>query len=159
MAEEAAAAAAMMKTVGTTRIPIPIFAEESFRMYMDKIDIWKEVCGIVKAKQGMVLWMHLPRETPSDIKESIMASDRAAWRGPATVLGNRGSVYFFVHQGELVRVAACKIVALENVDKQINVKDKQTNKVLAEVKEKELKEAPGIDLEAGQQKQEQVTED
>ena len=64
----AAQAVAMMRTVGTTRIPIPMFAEENFHMYMDKVDIWKEVCGIAKAKQGMVLWMHLPRETPSDIK-------------------------------------------------------------------------------------------
>ena len=68
------AAPAMVGTVGTTRIPIPMFAKESFRMYMDKVDIWKEVCQIVKAKQGMVLLMHLPRETPSDIKELIMAS-------------------------------------------------------------------------------------
>ena len=45
-----------------------MFAEEIFCMYMDKVNVWKEVHGIVKAKQGMVLWMHLPRETPSDIK-------------------------------------------------------------------------------------------
>ena len=34
----------------------------------------KEVCGLLKTKQGMVLWLHLPRDLPSNIKESFNAS-------------------------------------------------------------------------------------
>ena len=87
-------------------------------------------------------------------------SDRAAWRGPATVLGSRGSIYFLVHQGDVVRVAACIIVATEDVDGQISVKDKETAQVPTNcVKETEEKEAPGVDIEAGQQEQEPAPED
>ena len=41
-------------------------------------------------------------------------SNRAKWRGQATVLGNRSSVYFLVHQGDIMSVAACRIVATED---------------------------------------------
>ena len=37
-------------------------------------------------------------------------SDRGVWRGPATVIGNRGSVHYLTHKGELVRLAACRLV-------------------------------------------------
>ena len=43
-------------------------------MYMDEIEVWKEVCGLPKTKQRMALWLHLPRDSPSDIKESINAN-------------------------------------------------------------------------------------
>ena len=46
--------------------------------------------------------------------------DKAAWRGPATVLGSRGSVHFLVHQGDVVRVAACRIVAIGEAEEQIS---------------------------------------
>ena len=32
---------AVVGTVGTTRIPIPMFSERNFSMYMNEIDIWK----------------------------------------------------------------------------------------------------------------------
>ena len=32
------------------------------------------MCELPKAKQGIVLWLAVPRDTPSDIKESISAS-------------------------------------------------------------------------------------
>ena len=38
---------------------------------MDKIEMWKEVCCLPKTKLGIVLWLHLPRDSTSDIKESI----------------------------------------------------------------------------------------
>ena len=69
-----AAPAPAGEAVETMRIPIPMFSEENFCMYMDEIKVWKEVCGLPKDKQGMVLWIHLPRDKPSDIKESINAS-------------------------------------------------------------------------------------
>ena len=55
--------------------------------------------------------------------------DKAAWCGPATVLGNCGTVYFLVHQGDVVRLAACRIVSTGDVDGQISVKDKEIMKV------------------------------
>ena len=61
-------------TMGTTRILTPVFSEDKFRMYMEEIEVWGEVCGMPKRQQGMFLWMNLPRDTPSDIKESISAS-------------------------------------------------------------------------------------
>ena len=87
-------------------------------------------------------------------------SDRAAWRGPITVLESLGSVYFLVHQEDVVRVAASRIVATEDVDRQISMKDKETAQVPTNcVKETEEKEAPGVDIEAGQQEQEPAPED
>ena len=56
------------------RIPILIFAKDKFRMYMEENELWKEVCGLPKTKQPMALWLHLPRDLPSDIKESINAN-------------------------------------------------------------------------------------
>ena len=35
--------------------------------------MWREVCNILKAKQGIMLWLALPRGNPSDIKELIMS--------------------------------------------------------------------------------------
>ena len=49
-------------------------------------------------------------------------SDKAVWHSPATVLGSHSLVYFMVHQGDMVRVAACRIVATEEVEKQIEQK-------------------------------------
>ena len=61
-------------TMGTTRILTSVFSEDNFRMYMEEIEVWGEVCGMPKRQQGMFLWMNLPRDTPSDIKESISTS-------------------------------------------------------------------------------------
>ena len=46
-------------------------------------------------------------------------SDRTQWRGPATVIGNRGALHFLVHQGELVRVAACRLVHTGEAEEQM----------------------------------------
>ena len=52
--------------------------------------------------------------------------DKAAWRGPATILAHRGSAgYFLEHQGDVVRVAACRIVAVEEADGQMNDKEEE----------------------------------
>ena len=46
--------------------------------------------------------------------------DKAAWRGPTTILTNRGSAgYFLEHQGNAVRVAACRLVAIGEAKEQI----------------------------------------
>ena len=46
-------------------------------------------------------------------------SDKSRWRGPATVLGNKGSIYYLVHQGDVIRVAACRLVTVGEAEEQI----------------------------------------
>ena len=67
--EELAIPVPVGANVGMTRIPIPTFFEDKFCMYMDEIEMWKEVCGLPKTKQGMVLLLDLHRDSPSNIKE------------------------------------------------------------------------------------------
>ena len=55
------------------RIPTPLFSAENFRTYMEEVSLWKEVCELPEEKQGIVLWLALPRDHPSDIKELILA--------------------------------------------------------------------------------------
>ena len=45
-----------------------VFSEDNFRSYMDKIELWREVCELAKAKQGTVLWLALPRDTPATFR-------------------------------------------------------------------------------------------
>ena len=54
------------------KVKIPQFSLDAFKTYMDEVEVWREVCGIPKEKQGLLLWLELPREHPSDIKELIM---------------------------------------------------------------------------------------
>ena len=55
------------------RIPTPQFSAENFRTYMEEVSLWKEVCELPEEKQGILLWLALPRDHPSDIKELILA--------------------------------------------------------------------------------------
>ena len=59
--------------VKSTRVAVPEFSEEQFKTYMEEVMLWREVCDVPKAKQGIVLWLNLPRDHSSDIKELIMA--------------------------------------------------------------------------------------
>ena len=73
--------------------------------------------------------------------------DKSAWCGPATVLGNLSSVYFLVHQGDVVRVAPCKIVATKEVNEKIYLTDKDAVKVFPdEAKEGKEQENLEVDL-------------
>ena len=38
------------------------------------------------------------------------------------VIGNKGSVHYIIHQGEVVRVAACRLVAIGEAEEQIGSK-------------------------------------
>ena len=55
-----------------TRVRVPQFSSSDFTTYKDEVEIWSEVCNVSKAKQGMLLWLELPRNDPSNIKELIM---------------------------------------------------------------------------------------
>ena len=52
--------------------------------------------------------------------------DKAQWRGPATVLGNKGAVHYLIHQGDVVRVAACRLVSTAEADDQMSAKQEAT---------------------------------
>ena len=67
------AAAPIQQRAMTMRIPTPLFSAENFRTYMEEVSLWKEVCELPEEKQGIVLWLALPRDHPSDIKELILA--------------------------------------------------------------------------------------
>lgn len=57
----------------STRVPTPTFSADSFKTYMEEVELWREVCDVPKAKQGIMLWLQLPRDDASDIKELIMS--------------------------------------------------------------------------------------
>ena len=53
--------------------------------------------------------------------------DKAEWRGPATVIGNKGGVHYIVHQSEVMRVTGCRLVEANNEQEQNNpVKQTET---------------------------------
>ena len=84
-------------------------------------------------------------------------SDRTQWRGPATVIGNRGALHFLVHQGELVRVAACRMVHTGEAEEQMGAKtnlEVEGKKTL----EEEVKKIPPeqeVETRRGTEEQEQ----
>ena len=49
------------------------------------------------------------------------------WRGPATVIGNDGSVYFLRHQGSLYRVPSCRIIDIEYSDTKNTTENSDVN--------------------------------
>ena len=40
---------------------------------MEDVKCWHKACGIPKNRQGMFLWISLPQDHPSDVKNLIMA--------------------------------------------------------------------------------------
>ena len=44
-----------------------------FDAYMKEVKAWRRLCGLLKADQGVMLWMQLPRDHASDIKAKIEA--------------------------------------------------------------------------------------
>ena len=54
-----------------TKVKPPQFSDEDFEGYMDEVEVWREVAGVPKAKQGLVLWYALPSEHSSNIKKMI----------------------------------------------------------------------------------------
>ena len=64
-----------MATNVRPRITIPKFdsSGNDYRIYRQEVTLWAAVCGFEKNKLGSVLWLELPRDDPSDIKELIIA--------------------------------------------------------------------------------------
>ena len=61
--------------------------------------------------------------------------DKAMWRGPATVLGNKGSVFFLVHQGQVLRVSSCRMVSTEEAAEQQGARKKEGGLMLPRASE------------------------
>ena len=57
----------------STRVPVPVFSADNYKAYSDEVEMWREVCNVPKAKQGIMLWLALPRGDASDIKELILS--------------------------------------------------------------------------------------
>ena len=47
--------------------------------------------------------------------------DSHRWRGPATVLGSKGTVHFLVHQGQVLRVSSCRMVSTGEAGRQMDL--------------------------------------
>ena len=73
--------------------------------------------------------------------------DKATWRRPRQILGKIGSIYFIVHQGEVVRVAACRIVAVEEANKQMGMTGERDSTIPEEPLRSETKRTEGIEVE------------
>ena len=63
----------VQKSPMVTRVPTPQFSAENFRIYMEEVALWRALGEVAEEKQGSMLWLALPRDHPSDIKELIMA--------------------------------------------------------------------------------------
>ena len=71
--DEASVMTEKKEAVMATRVATPQFSAENFHTYIEEVSLWREVCDLPEEKQGIMLWLALPREHPSDIKELIMA--------------------------------------------------------------------------------------
>ena len=64
---------AVQRSPVVTRVPTPQFSAENFRTYMEEVALWRALGEVAVEKQGIMLWLALPRDHPSDIKELILA--------------------------------------------------------------------------------------
>ena len=55
-----------------TRVPTLQFSAENFRTYMEEVALWRVLGKVVEEKQGIMLWLALTKDNPSEIKELIM---------------------------------------------------------------------------------------
>ena len=64
-----------MANTGRPRITVPKFDSRGngFRIYREEVNMWAAVCRMEKSKLGIVLWLELPRDDPSDMEELILA--------------------------------------------------------------------------------------
>ena len=57
-----------------TTVGMPEFDRENIQMYIDELMMWQFVSEVEKKKQGPLVWMSLPKNDPSNIKQSISDS-------------------------------------------------------------------------------------
>ena len=54
-----------------TTVKVPEFDRENIQMYIDELTMWALVTEVDKKKQGPLVWMSLPKDDPSNIKQFI----------------------------------------------------------------------------------------
>ena len=54
-----------------TTVRVPEFDRENIQTYLDELTMWALVTEVEKKKQGPVVWMSLPKNNPSNIKQFI----------------------------------------------------------------------------------------
>ena len=54
-----------------TMVRVPEFDRENIQMYLDELTMWALVTEVEKKKQGPLVWMSLPKNDPSNIKQFI----------------------------------------------------------------------------------------
>ena len=54
-----------------TTVRVPEFDRENIQMYLDELTMWAMVTEVEKKKQGPLVWMSLPKNDPSNIKQFI----------------------------------------------------------------------------------------
>ena len=54
-----------------TTVRVPEFDRENIQMYIDELTMWALVTEVDKKKQGPLVWMSLPKNDPSNIKQFI----------------------------------------------------------------------------------------
>ena len=54
-----------------TTVKVPEFDRENIQMYLDELSMWAIVTEVEKKKQGPLVWMSLPKNDPSNIKQFI----------------------------------------------------------------------------------------
>ena len=54
-----------------TTVKVPEFDRENIQMYIDELLMWQFVTDVDKKKQGPLVWMSLPKDEPSNIKQFI----------------------------------------------------------------------------------------
>ena len=61
------------------------------------------------------------------------------WRGPTTVIGNKGGVHYIVHQSEVLRVAGCRLVKANNEQEQNSPVEQTETETFKNKEKKNLK--------------------
>ena len=54
-----------------TTVRVPEFNRENIKLYIDELTSWAIVTDLEKKKQGLLVWMSLPKEDSSNIKQAI----------------------------------------------------------------------------------------
>ena len=59
-----------MNEVKTT-VKLPEFDSENINMYIDELEMWQMVSEVDKKKQALLVWLTLPKDHPSNLKQFI----------------------------------------------------------------------------------------
>ena len=55
---------------------VPQFNTYDFKTYREEVDVWRKESRVAKVRPGLLLWLELPHNHPSWVKELIMTTVR-----------------------------------------------------------------------------------